>query len=60
MRQSVATKPLKKMAERVESGNEEEFAGESAARRGKHNFSVNEISELTQKDKIHLALSSPN
>ena len=26
MRQSVATKPLKKMAERVESGNEEEFA----------------------------------
>ena len=56
----MATKPLKKMAERVESGNEEEFADESIARKRKHNFSVNEISVLTQKDKIHLALSSPN
>ena len=50
----------KKMAERVESGNEEEFADESIARKRKPTFSVNEISVLTQKDKIHLALSSPN
>ena len=50
----------KKMAERVESGNEEEFTDESIARKRKPNFSVNEISVLTEKVKNHLALSSPN
>ena len=48
------------MAERVESGNEEEFADESIARKTRPNFSVNEISVLTEKDKIHFSLSSPN
>ena len=44
----------------MESGNEEKFTDESIARKRKPNFSVNEISVLTEKVKNHLALSSPN
>ena len=44
----------------MESGNEEEFTDESTASKRKPNFSVNEISVLTEIVKNHLALSCPN
>ena len=48
------------MAERVESGNEGEVTDESIARKRNPNFSMNEISVITENVKNHLALSSPN
>ena len=48
------------MAERVESRNEGEVADESKARKRKPNFSMNEISVITENVKITLKLSSPN
>ena len=44
------------MAERVESGNEGEVTDESKARKRKPNFSVNEISVITENVKNHLAV----
>lgn len=48
------------MAERVESRNEGEVADELKARQRKPNFSMNEISVITENVKITLKLSSPN
>ena len=44
------------MAERVESGNEGEVTDESKERKRKPNFSVNEISVITENVKNHLAV----
>ena len=45
----MAAKPSKrKTAERVESGNEVEVTDESIARKRKPNFSMNEISVITE------------
>ena len=43
-----------------ESGNEGEVTDESIARKRNPNFSMNEISVITENVKNHLALSSPN
>ena len=50
----------KKMAERVGSGNEGEVTDESIGRKRKPNFSMNEISVITENVQNHLAFSSPN
>ena len=44
------------MAESVESGNEREVTDESKARKRKPNFSMNEISVITENVKNHLAV----
>ena len=48
------------MAERGGSGNEGEVTVESIARKRKPNFSMNEISVITENVKNHVASSSPN
>ena len=50
------SKREKKMAERVESGNETEVTDESKARKRKPKFSVNEISVIAENVKNHLAV----